>query len=133
MPNAMLETLNSLKPFIGPSQRAALEEGLHDTEAAFFEEKVQELAARVASMPKAYEQDGAGDAAVAYLHYFRGDMDWYITEKDLEQDQQQAFGLVNFGHGWELGYVNLEEVTQAAELDLYWQPVTLKAIKERAR
>ena len=29
--------------------------------------------------------------AVVYLYYFKGSADWYITEKDMEDEQLQAF------------------------------------------
>ncbi|MHB1531426.1 hypothetical protein [Acidithiobacillus sp.] len=48
-------------------------------------------------MPKNYDTDGQGGDAVAFLHYFTGSWDWYITEKDVDSDdkgQIQAFGLV---------------------------------------
>ncbi len=82
-------------------------------------------------MPKTYEQDGKGDDAVVYLHYFRGDMDWYITEKDMEAEQHQAFGLADLGMGFpELGYINISElIDNNVELDLYWEPKTLREVK----
>ena len=54
--------------------------------------------------------DGKGDDAVVYLHYFRGGMDWYITEKDMEEEQHQAFGLADLGYGGELGYISIQEL-----------------------
>lgn len=44
-----------------------------------------------------YEQDGKGEEAIVTLHYFRGGMDWFITEKDMEPEQHQAFGLADLG------------------------------------
>lgn len=60
---------------------------------------------------------------------------WYITERDMERAQFQAFGLaVLFGDGGELGYINIVElIRNGVELDMYFTPCTLEAIrKERA-
>ena len=41
-------------------------------EADFFLSKLIDLAQQIDTMPKTYEQDGKGDQATAYLHYFLG-------------------------------------------------------------
>jgi hypothetical protein len=90
-------------------------------------------------MPATYGQDGKGDQAVVYLHYFIGGCDWWITERDAgspddppDTGQAQAFGLVDLGMGPELGYISLVEVlTAGAELDFHWQPKTLAEIQGR--
>ena len=76
------------------------------------------------SMPTTYEQEGT-NTPTAHLHYFTGAWDWYITEKDSEPEQLQAFGFVksDLCPEGEWGYINLEEITHAgAELDLYFTP-----------
>lgn len=117
--------------FIGRSQMSALKTGLKGEEADFFRDKINEINHTIATMPKTYEQDGKGDNAVAHLHYFTPGGDWYITERDKETEQHQAFGLANpFGDGGELGYISIPELTAAgAELDLYWKPKTLAEIR----
>lgn len=84
-------------------------------------------------MPKTYEQDGKGLKAIAYLHYFTGNADWYITEKDMsdpdEPGQLQAFGLANLGYGGELGYISIVELLKrGAELDYHFEPCPLDEI-----
>ncbi len=120
-----------LGEFMSRGQKSAVRAGLAGEEAEFFLDKMIEMAELVRTMPKVYGQDGKGDQAIAYLHYFKGGMDWYITEKDSEEEQLQAFGLADLGHGFpEIGYINLVEVTQiGAELDLHWTPKTLDEIK----
>jgi len=57
-------------------------------------------------------------------------MDWYITERDMETDQLQAFGLANLGYGGELGYISIEELKSSnVEIDLHWTPKTLREVK----
>lgn len=120
----------AISPFIGSRQSQALVRGRNGEERSFFNAKIVELAEMIAGMPKTYEQDGKGDEAVAYLHYFLGSWDWYVTEKDMDGDgTEQAFGLV-FGFETELGYIAIEEITQAgAELDLHWTPRPLASVR----
>ena len=96
-----------------------------------------EYGERIKAMPKTYEQDGLGDQAVAYLHYFSPAVDWYITEKDAETPeepgQHQAFGLADLGHGAELGYISIVELLENdVELDLYFKPCKLAEIRKTA-
>lgn len=138
--------LVTLQPFIGPRQLQAVRYGMRGEEKQFFYEKMIELAGVVTSMPKTGEQDGKGDNAVAYLHYFAGGSgNWWITEKDMgcdpepgeERDngQHQAFGLANFFGGAEdaeLGYISIAEMIEhGAELDFHFEPRTLAVLKGR--
>jgi hypothetical protein len=128
-----------IKQFIGKAQLAAMGAGIRGEEGQFFKDKFVEIAKVIEGMPKSYETDGQGDKAVAYLHYFKGSGDWYITEKDAGDDedakngisgQVQAFGMADLGHGGELGYISIKELIEAnVELDLYWTPKTLAVIK----
>lgn len=121
--------LLSLKRFIGRNQLYVIGSGLSGEEKQFFFDKAVEMANRIETMPKTYEQDGKGMEAVAYLHYFIGNMDWYITEKDIEGEQHQAFGLANLGHGGELGYISIVELVENnVELDFYFTPKPLSQI-----
>lgn len=125
-----VNALRTLRGFIGKSQRAALATGCRGEEKQFFFDKLVEMAGIVSSMPQTYEQDGLGDQAVVYLHYFRGNQDWWIMEKDSgtsgEPGQHQAFGLADLGYGGELGYISIVELlTYEIELDLYFRPRTL--------
>lgn len=81
--------------------------------------------------PKTYEQDGKGDQAIAYLHYFTSNGDFYITEKDIDDGVTQAFGLASIGDSYpELGYISITElVKNGAEIDLHFEPKTLGEIK----
>ena len=126
-----------LRPFIGRKQLELLgehmlskEEGLH------WQDKVLEIQNTIMKMPKTYQQDGLGMDAVVHLHYFVGGANWYITERDKSGDGSlQAFGYANLfgGHGnGELGYICIYELIQAdVELDLYWEPKTLREIKDQ--
>lgn len=118
-----------LSQFIGKSQLSALRSLVKGEEGEFFVGKVTELKRVIASMPKVYETDGQGESAVAHLHYFMGGFDWYITERDYDGEQYQAFGLADLGYGLELGYISIQEIiSHGAELDLYFQPKTVGEI-----
>ncbi|MBO6225394.1 MAG: DUF2958 domain-containing protein [Psychrobacter sp.] len=100
-------------------------------------EKALKIAKMIETMPKTYEQDGKGNEAIAYLHYQirhpnYQKSDWYITEKDLSDDQLQAFGLVSLSGGRpELGYINLVELgtIELVTLDLDFTPTRLGEIR----
>jgi hypothetical protein len=117
--------------FTGNAQRRAISAGLRGEERDYFMGIVKQINATVATMPKTYEQDGKGDQAIAYLHYFTGGCDWYITERDMEDEQHQAFGLADlFRDGGELGYISIVELLQhGAELDFHFTPKTLAELK----
>lgn len=129
---AAIEHVKILKGIMSPSQLSVIANGCRSEEKSFFFEKLAELANTFNTMPKTYEQDGKGDQAIAYLHYFRGTMDWYITEKDMEAEQHQAFGYADLGEGFgELGYISLIELSEiGAELDMHFTPKTLAEVKE---
>lgn len=120
-----------LKRFIGDAQLSVMLSSAKGEEGQFFIDKLIEVANTVSTMPKTYEQDGKGDEAIVYLHYFKGSADWYITERDMEDEQLQAFGLADlFGDSGDLGYISIDElITSDVEMDLYWKPTTLKIIR----
>lgn len=133
MKNEAIEAIKTVKQFTSAGQFQTLREGLRGDESQYFQDKIMEYGERIATMPKSYEQDGKGNQAVAYLHYFTPSADFYITEKDMEAGQHQAFGLANLGSGAELGYISLVEILEAgAELDLHFTPRTLEQIKKAA-
>ena len=116
-----------LKKFISVSQQQVLRESDESVDI------ISDIVKQIESTPKTYETDGQGDKAMAMLHYFKDSHDWYITERDSEDDQYQAFGLAVLGQDWqnaELGYINIEELKQiGVELDLYWTPKSLGEIR----
>lgn len=130
--NEATKALLAIEAFIPNSEFIVLSRNcLVGEEQQYFRDKVVGLAFAISTMPKTYEQDGRGDKAVAYLHYFSTSGDWYITEKDQEDEQHQAFGLVSLGNDPELGYISIVELVKyGVELDLYWTPKTLEEIKK---
>ena len=87
------------------------------------------------TIPAIYEQEGKGDDAVVYAHWFSlTGWDWYCTEYDPETGE--CFGLVK-GQFDELGYWTvgqLEEVNDhhpfpLIERDMYWTPCKLADVR----
>ncbi len=127
-PLPLNNALAHLAGFISTPQLDALTECLAGEESDFFQQKIAELSSLITSMPTTYQTDGQGQDAIVYLHYFIGEFDWYITEKDMLPEQLQAFGLVKM---WEteFGYININELREGnVELDLYWETKPLKDI-----
>ncbi len=117
--------------FVSSCQYGAIKTLLKGNEKAFFIESVDRIYSTIEVMPKTYEQDGKGDQAIAYLHYFTSNGDFYITEKDIDDGVTQAFGLASIGDSYpELGYISITElVKNGAEIDLHFEPKTLSEIK----
>jgi len=125
------KAIKNLIHFISKQQMTTIVDACEGEEKQFFFDKLIEYSNRINNMPKTYEQDGQGNNAIAYLHYFKGNMDWYITEKDSGGEEQiQAFGLANLGYGGELGYISIKELIEAnVELDLHFTPTPLTALR----
>jgi hypothetical protein len=126
-------TTQFLRPYLSNAQLMAMNDGLRSEEKKFFIEKLLAIANTMRTMPKTYQQDGLGDQAIAYLHYFVGGCDWWITELDIEDGVSQAFGLASLGYEPELGYISIIElIRNSAELDLHWTPKTIGEITMHA-
>jgi len=126
-----------LATLTGPRQRAGLLSLLAGEEGEHYENALANVSRVWETMPKTYETEGQGRAAVAHLHFFLGAADWWIVEKDADTDgegQVQALGIADLGMGCrELGYISIPEILAVgAELDLYYQPSTVGEIMERS-
>lgn len=92
-------------------------------------------------LPKLYSQEKVEDPMV-YVKFFHpyGSGTWLATEFD---GHDTFFGATNIGHGWELGYFSLSELTelratiggrqhqdiQAIERDAHFRPMPLSKAK----
>ena len=129
MEQKMKSKLECLKNFISKQQINSLEYLLKSEEKQYFKDKIDEIYTIVVTMPKTYEADGQGNEAIAYLHYYKSGIDFFVTEKDMEEEQLQAFGLVNMNNELELGYISIQEILELNfELDLNFVPKKLKEI-----
>ena len=122
--------LDTLKMLTTPEQYEIITDAMMGEEGDHFIEIIDRIHATWQAMPKTYETDAKGRAALAHLHYFTGGCDWWIVEKDADPDhagQVQAFGIADLGMGAELGYISIPELLEnGAELDLYYtKPKTI--------
>lgn len=125
-----------LDQFICPNQLKTMVSLCRGEEGQFFINKIIEISGIINGMAKTYEQDGKGDDAIVSLHYFKGNGDWYITEKDVETEdepgQHQAFGIAGIGYGAEMGYISIVELLEnGVELDLHFKPCTVGELKTK--
>ena len=128
------DAMFQIRHFMPTGQKAAIREFIRGEEGEHYLAKLTEYAERIKAMPKPYESDGQGEQAIVSLHYFIGQCDWWITERDSSSIQHQAFGLASLGYGSELGYISIAGIiANGAELDLYWTPITLAEVKAKYR
>ena len=126
----------NLNDYVNPEQLGVMRAACWGEEGQHFIDKIEEVKQIIATMPVTYGTDGQspGETMTA-LHYFLGGSDWWITERDVEKDQLQAFGFVCLngdGRCAELGYISIVELLwNGAELDLYYKPESLLDLRAR--
>ncbi len=122
-----IDKLKVVRPFFGKGQYEVVKSNLDS-----YEEVIDDLYTTITTMPKTYETDGIPKLQkIAYLHYFSSSSDWYILEKDIEEEQLQAFGFTILNGDMEdaeLGYIDIEELKKYVELDFYFDPKKLSEI-----
>jgi hypothetical protein len=128
--------IDAIRPFLSRVQCTVLQANCYDCdEGEYFQNLIRSLATRIEGMPVTYDQEGQGDEAIAYLHYFRGGSDWYITEKDVDGGIDQAFGFVVLNGdkaNAEFGYISIAELAEnGIELDLHFSPVPIRSVKAK--
>ena len=127
--------MSSLTSFIHPNQLRLIRSLSRGEEGQHYKDKQAELRKVINDMPATYGQRDVKDPIV-YLHYFYAGCDWYITEKDSEAEQLQAYGytILN-GNDPEPGYISLVELIQSKypiEIDLYFTPKPASKIPKLA-
>lgn len=116
-----------IEQFIPPYQLSVLKDK-NNEESTYFEAVLNALTDTIITMPVTYEQDGL-ENPIAHLHYFTANADVYITEKDIEDEQLQAYGYINLGHGFEQGYICIQELLENGfEIDFHFNPQSLKKL-----
>ena len=106
-------------------------------------QSIQDLANILKYMPRLYKQDGLGGKAYAFLHYFMGGSDWYISEIEVENNkvvQAYGFTLLNGDAGGaEYGYIPIGskqhflDIDPMLNLDLWFEPtqfIHIRSIKD---
>ena len=80
------EALATLRTLTAPAQCAVILAAARGEEAEHFLAIIDRIHAAWQAMPKTYETDAQGRAALAQLHYFTGGCEWWIVEKDADPD-----------------------------------------------
>ena len=133
----LLQKRGPLAPWIPDSQRLVTLDSLRGEEALWFADLAETLAERVRTLPKLYAQDGKGDDAIVYLHYFYGGSDWYVTEHDTSDEPHQCYGYAILNgdlRNAEMGYISLSDLFAAVplvNLDYHFDPRPLREVKPR--
>ncbi len=134
-----IAALQRIKAFMSPRQSNAVSELMHGEEGSFFIAKMIELDQRITDMPVTYEQNEVSDP-IAYLHYFMGGSDWYITEKDMEgKGTEQAYGFACLNGDMmnaEYGFISIDELVSLVirgfmtiDLDFHFDPTPMSVVK----
>lgn len=88
-------------------------------------ETINKIKKQIAQTPPLYSQENKKNPK-AFLHYFGGSYDAYITERG---DDGLAFGWASFGEFWECGSIYIPELIEnGIELDLYFTPTPIKKL-----
>ena len=132
------EAFDRLQPFMPILQGKAVGELMRGEEKQFFRDKMVELAQLVDSMPVTYSQQNETDP-IAYLHYFFGGSDWYIVEKDMEGEVDQAWGFACLNGDMmnaEYGFISIDELVSLVirgfmtiDLDFHFDPTPMSVVK----
>jgi hypothetical protein len=129
------DNLLKIKKFLSYSQWHTLSNLCSSSEESeHFINIVRNQTKIIESMPITYEQDGLGDDAIIYLHYFLNGCDWHITEKDMEGGVLQAYGFAILNgdlYNAEMGYISISELVKlGAEMDFYFNKKTVGELKK---
>jgi len=133
------DALNRLRPLMASRQCEAVSVLMRGEEGEFFMDKMVELAQLVDSMPGTYSQQNESDP-IAYLHYFFGGSDWYIAEKDMDGEVDQAWGFACLNGDMmnaEYGYISIAELVAlklqfglTVDLDFHFKPTRMSLVKQ---
>jgi hypothetical protein len=133
------DALIRLRPFMAYRQCEAVAELMRGEEGGFFMDKMVELAQLVDTMPVTYGQQNESDP-IAYLHYFFGGSDWYIVEKDMDGEVEQAWGFACLNGDMmnaEYGYISIAELVVlklqmglTVDLDFHFRPTRMSLVKQ---
>lgn len=123
-----------IEQFMPSNQWAVVQVYLKGEEGEYFQSVLDRLDKTVKEMPKTYEQEYVDDKMV-YLRYFSPVGEWLIMEKDMYDEQKQAFGYVNYysmPESAEYGYIDITELVESpmVELDFHFEPTPFSKIKK---
>ena len=124
--------LKKIKDFFNPSELKVVQANVSE-----YSDSIINLYKYIKDIPELYATDGDAEKMV-YLHYFSSSSDWYVIElgkgdifDDDNEMQKEAFGYAILNgdmQNAEYGYMNIDEIKEYAELDLYFTPQNINDI-----
>jgi hypothetical protein len=125
------DALDLLNRFIGTQQRAGINILCQSEERQFYYQSLMRLKNIIETMPVTF-QIKRNEVVTAHLHYFTATTHFFITKRDRDAWQLQAYGLTILSDGdKKLGYLGIDEILRGgAVLDLSWSPVELNQVYE---
>ena len=139
---AVMKKLREIRHFMPHDQDRVLKSHLLqcDERKAYYQ-IIENLHRTIAEMPHSYQTEGQGDDAVIHLHYFTPSWDFYITEKDMGDSDDEIPGAQWQAYGYrrmnseKFGYICIEEMLphELTQLDFHWTPKTIGEIKGREK
>jgi len=120
--------LAKIKAFISDAQFEIL------STSSEMNETINELYSVIVNTPKTYATDELPEnETMVKMHYFNSGSDWYIIEKDMYEEQRQAYGFVVLNgdlQNAELGYIDIDTLRRMnVELDFHWRERSLEQLK----
>jgi hypothetical protein len=147
--DVFLPKIKIIKPFLSQQQLDYLTRLYRSEEKEAAIEYATQIASIIEAMPKTYETDDVkSNDKIVHLHYFLGDSNWYIVEKDKGQGrkeeketglqygkQYEAYGYAILNGDYEMaewGYVSIQELIENnVELDFHWSPKSFSEVKRK--
>jgi hypothetical protein len=121
-----------IKDFFNPSELKVVQANVSE-----YSDSIINLYKYIKDIPELDATDGDAEKMV-YLHYFSSSSDWYVIElgkgdifDDDNEMQKEAFGYAILNgdmQNAEYGYMNIDEIKEYAELDLYFTPQNINDI-----
>lgn len=131
------EIVAACREFVPHSQMRFCIGHLNGEEGQHFIDVLTKLADIWKGAATTRQTNGMGESAVAFMHFFGGSFDLYLTEKDVEAEQLQAYGYVRIGRneGFEAGYVDLTEIQAEPiiNVDFDFMPETIATLRKAGK
>lgn len=121
------QDMRFIAPYLPTEQEAQLWNKLHDDQKAPVIKRVMDIAYIIEVMAVSPEQQTAGISAIAYLHYRCEGSDWYIIERDSDNDMVIGYFIAKDKCIF-CSISTKQLLHHNVELDLEFKPCTIAGI-----
>jgi len=118
--------------FMPASQLRFCMDAIKGEEGQYFIDTLTKMAAVWEAAPATYGTNGTlQEDKTAVMHFFGGRIDFYMVEKDAEQEQEQAYGYYMNGNMSGFTYVDLEGLKRQPiiNVDFHYMPETIATLR----